>query len=166
MRHVRHWSAAIVAGTALAVSACGSDGDAASKVTSVPVAAAAPLNSVNVVVHRSPTCSCCGGWQDAVRAAGANVTEEHHADVTGMKETLKVPKDQRSCHTSVIGGYVVEGHVPVLAIQQLLDRKPDVDGIALAGMPAGAPGMPGAQTGPLVVSTIDDGKVVGEFGRY
>ena len=166
MRHIRQWSTAIVVGTALTVTACASDGDARPKVPSALVAAATPLRSVNVVVHRSPTCSCCGGWQDAVRAAGATVTEEHHADVTGIKETLKVPKDQRSCHTSVIGGYVVEGHVPVLAIQQLLERKPNVDGIALAGMPAGAPGMPGAQTGPLLVTTIDDGQVVGEFGRY
>jgi hypothetical protein len=72
----------------------------------------------------------------------------------------------RSCHTSTIGRYFVEGHVPFAAIQQLMEQRPDIDGISLPGMPAGSPGMGGDLEGPLVVYAIDDGQVVGEFGSF
>ena len=101
-----------------------------------------------------------------MRAAGMHVTERHHDDMAKVKEEYDIPADQRSCHTTEVAGYFVEGHVPLEAIEDLLTSQPDVDGIALAGMPPGAPGMPGPRTGPLVVTTIVDGEVVGELGRY
>lgn len=72
----------------------------------------------------------------------------------------------RSCHTSEVAGYFVEGHVPVAAIERLLAERPEIDGIALAGMPAGSPGMGGTLEGPLVVFAIADGELVGESGRF
>jgi hypothetical protein len=89
-----------------------------------------------------------------------------HEDIGAVKDDLGVPVDQRSCHTNQVEGYFVEGHVPVEAIAALLAEAPEVDGIALAGMPSGSPGMPGEQLEPFVVTTAIDGEVVGELGRF
>ena len=164
--------AAAVAATALLLSACGDGGTSAD--ASAPLSDRAPSNpdttprtsGVDLVVHRSPTCSCCGGWQEEMRAAGMGVTQEEHDDMAAVKDAYGIPTDQRSCHTTEVGPYFVEGHVPAAAIHDLLEAQPDIDGIALAGMPAGAPGMPGDKTEPLVVTTIVAGEVTGELGRY
>jgi hypothetical protein len=165
-----------IAAAGLLLGACGADagttgttgttGATRTTGTTGPTAVAAPASAPQLVVHRSPTCSCCVAWQAEMRAAGMVVTERQHDDMAAVKDALGVPADQRSCHTTEVGGYVVEGHVPAAAIQALLASRPTIDGIALAGMPEGAPGMPGEQTGPLVVTTFADGKVTGEFGRY
>ncbi len=76
-----------------------------------------------------------------------------------VKEELDIPEEMWSCHTSVVGDYYVEGHVPVEAIRKLLDERPDIDGIALPGMPQGAPGMSGAKSEPWVIYSISDGNV-------
>ena len=164
--------ATAVAATALLLSACG-DGSTSPDVSAQRSGQAPPtpvtatvLGGVDLVVHRSPTCSCCGGWQEEMRAAGMSVTQEDHEDMAAVKDTFGVPDDQRSCHTTEVGRYFVEGHVPAAAIADLLDDQLDIDGIALAGMPAGAPGMPGEKTEPLIVTTIVDGEVTGELGRY
>ncbi len=79
-------------------------------------------------------------------------------DVTDMKNDLGIPQDMWSCHTSMVGDYFVEGHVPVEAIRKLLDEQPPIEGIALPGMPSGSPGMPGVQAQPLTVYSIVDGE--------
>jgi hypothetical protein len=119
-----------------------------------------------VVVHKTETCTCCGSYEEYLLTAGYEVDVRIHDDIAAVKRDLGVPDEETSCHTNEVGGYVVEGHVPSEAIEALLDTRPEVDGITLAGMPAGSPGMPGEQTEPFVVRTFVDGEVVGELGRF
>lgn len=101
-----------------------------------------------------------------MRAAGLNVQSVIQDDQLAVKEAYGVPSAMTSCHTSDIGGYFVEGHVPMGAIDKLLAEQPNIDGIALPGMPAGSPGMGGVQEGPLVVYAVKGGEVVGEFASF
>jgi hypothetical protein len=93
-----------------------------------------------VAVTKDPSCGCCEKWVAHLREAGfpVMVTE---APVNPVKERLGVPRDLASCHTALVGGYVVEGHVPAGAIKRLLAEKPRGTGLAVPGMPVGAPGM-------------------------
>ncbi|MBX3560362.1 MAG: DUF411 domain-containing protein [Sphingomonas sp.] len=102
--------------------------------------AAAPRPRVIEVV-KTPTCDCCTGWIEHLRAAGftANVTDV--PNLHPVSQRLGVPEQLHSCHTASIGGYVVEGHVPAADIVRLLDERPDILGIAVPGMPIGSPGM-------------------------
>ena len=77
--------------------------------------------------------------------------------VEEIKNDLNIPEEMWSCHTSVIGDYYIEGHVPVAAIEKLLAERPDVDGLALPGMPSGSPGMTGEQEAPFVIYAVKDG---------
>ncbi|WP_454656209.1 DUF411 domain-containing protein [Bosea beijingensis] len=94
-----------------------------------------------MIVTRDPNCGCCRGWVTLMRAAGFAVEMVEVADVTPLKTRLGVRDDLMSCHTAEIGGYVVEGHVPAEAIKRLLIERPNVTGLAVAGMPVGSPGM-------------------------
>ena len=86
-------------------------------------------------------------------------------DMATMKQQMGVPKDVWSCHTAVIDGYAIEGHVPVEAIEDLLAQRPAIDGIALPGMPSGSPGMPGAKAAPFAILAVSDG-ATSDFGSY
>lgn len=110
-------------------------------------ATAAPANpSVTpMTVYASPACSCCGAWIRHVEAAGFRVTRESAPDVTPFKRKYAIPQDLWSCHTARVEGYTIEGHVPADLIQKLLDDRALVAGLAVAGMPNGAPGMEGAR---------------------
>ena len=92
-------------------------------------------------VYKSPTCGCCQKWVEHVKAAGFSPQVEDMASVTPVKDRSNVPAGLRSCHTALVGGYVVEGHVPVETVQRLLREKPNIAGIAVPGMPVGSPGM-------------------------
>jgi hypothetical protein len=96
-----------------------------------------------LTVYRDPNCGCCGKWIDLARASGRfEVAVVQSGDVAAVKKRLAVPDDLWSCHTTVVSGYVVEGHVPLDAIERLLRQRPSgMAGLAVAGMPAGAPGM-------------------------
>lgn len=107
--------------------------------SAVPALAAAPPA---MTTWRSPTCGCCMKWVDAMRRAGFAVTVRESQDMGAVKSRLKVPTSLYSCHTTQVGGLVVEGHVPADAIRTLLARKPKgVIGISAPGMPRGSPGM-------------------------
>ena len=86
-------------------------------------------------------------------------------DMAAMKQQMGVPKDAWSCHTAVIDGYAIEGHVPVEAIEDLLAQRPAIDGIALPGMPSGSPGMPGDKAAPFAVLELSDA-ATSNFGSY
>jgi hypothetical protein len=101
-----------------------------------PPAAPAP-----VAVFKSATCGCCAKWNDHMRTAGFAVNSTDVPDVTPVKDKHGVPPALRSCHTAVVGGYVIEGHVPADVIKKLLRERPAVVGIAVGGMPTGSPGM-------------------------
>ena len=102
---------------------------------------AAPAAKPKILMHRSPTCGCCLKWADAARKAGFDVAIEETTDILAIKQKFGVPQALHSCHTSEAGGYVVEGHVPLDAVKTMLRTKPKIKGIAVAGMPLGAPGM-------------------------
>jgi hypothetical protein len=95
-----------------------------------------------VTVYKSATCGCCAKWNEHMRTAGFDVVVNDLPDVTPIKDKYHVPPPARSCHTAIVGGYVIEGHVPADLVQKLLKEQPkDVVGIATPGMPTGSPGM-------------------------
>ena len=112
-----------------------------------------------VTTYRSPTCGCCVGWEEYLKTAGFEVESVVTDDVTAIKDGLQIPDEMRSCHTAIIGEYFVEGHVPVEAIRKLLEEQPEIDGIALPGMPQGSPGMGGEKSEPFMIFSVSDGSV-------
>ncbi len=96
-----------------------------------------------MTVFKSPTCGCCKLWVDHVTAAGFKCTVRDTDDLHRIKQTFGVPSALQSCHTSQIGTYLVEGHVPADLIQKMLREKPQGRGLAVPGMPVGSPGMEG-----------------------
>ncbi|MEM1945351.1 MAG: DUF411 domain-containing protein [Nitrososphaerota archaeon] len=108
-------------------------------------------------VHRSPACSCCGQYEDYLRASGVIVRSVEMSEIVSFKDRLGIPREMWSCHTSIVEGYYVEGHVPLEAVEKLLDERPAIRGIALPSMPSGSPGMGGVRDKPLKVFSIDGG---------
>lgn len=92
-------------------------------------------------VTKSPTCGCCGAWVALAREEGYDIEVTNTDDVTSVKLEAEVPGDMWAFHTAMIDGYVVEGHVPFAALAKLLRDRPDINGIAVPGMPFGSPGM-------------------------
>lgn len=109
-------------------------------------------------VNRDRGCGCCGGWAAAMQAAGYDVTIID-MDRAERLARFKIPTALASCHTAVVGSYLIEGHVPMPAVAQLERAKPKTRGVALPGMPTGTPGMPGPKTAIEVV-LLDDPKRV------
>jgi hypothetical protein len=101
--------------------------------------AAEPL----VTVHRDPNCGCCSGWVQHLQKAGFPTNVLDVKDLDAVETRLGVPDDLAACHTAEVAGYVVEGHVPAVALKRLLAEKPDAAGLAVPGMPVGSPGMEG-----------------------
>ena len=120
-----------------------------------PAGAVAPAPVVTV--YKSPTCGCCQNWVDYLRKNGFEVKTVDLEDMSDIKAASGVPRPLQSCHTAVVGGYVVEGHVPVDAIRKLLADEPKLMGIAVPGMPVGSPGMevPGTPAQPYDVVAWD-----------
>jgi len=97
-----------------------------------------------VAVFKSATCGCCVKWVDHLKANGFATTSTNVEDMGVVKAKHSVPRSVHSCHTALVGGYVIEGHVPASDIKRLLKEKPAISGIGVAGMPAGSPGMESA----------------------
>jgi len=106
-----------------------------------PAVARAEIASPSVQVYKSPTCGCCSKWVDHLRAAGFTVQATNVPDVNQYKLEYGVPPQLASCHTAVVDGYIVEGHVPADDVITMLRQKPASKGIAVPGMPPGSPGM-------------------------
>ena len=108
-----------------------------------PLAAEARSGTGSVVVsaYRTPSCGCCKGWLNHIKKAGFSVQDHVVNNLTAIKQRYRVPAALASCHTARINGSVIEGHVPVSAIEKLLKERPKVAGIAVPGMPLGSPGM-------------------------
>jgi hypothetical protein len=125
----------------------------------------APSGAANAItIYSSPTCGCCAQYATYLEDEGFTVTLVRTDGIDEIKDRFGIPQDMRSCHTSVIRDYFVEGHVPVAAIQKLLTEEPNVDGIALPGMPSGSPGMSGTQQERFVIYALA-GSVASEFMR-
>lgn len=117
-----------------------------------------PAGRPAMVVHRDPGCGCCEKWAELARSAGYDVTLLDEADMDAVKASLRVPEALGSCHTAVVDGAVIEGHVPFSAIAAFLARRPlGAVGLAVPGMPVGSPGMEVAGLPPdrLVVHVFD-----------
>lgn len=134
-------------------------------------AIASPLAATarpSVVVHRSPTCGCCGAWANYLRRAGFAVTIVNEDDLAPVKLRAGVPTSLQSCHTAFIEGYVVEGHVPIEAIEKMLASRPPILGVAVPDMPGGSPGMEvlGMKPDPFKVMSFAKGGEQSVFLDY
>ena len=106
-------------------------------------------------VYKSPTCGCCAKWVDHMEEAGFKVSVEETVDMRGVKLRAGVPLEISSCHTTVVGDYVIEGHVPASVVKRFLEEAPEVKGITVPGMPIGSPGMEGPNPRPYEVIAFD-----------
>ncbi len=116
----------------------------------------------SMTMYRDAGCGCCVAWADLAEQAGYRMTVQTSTDMTAVKRRLGVPASLTSCHTALVGGFVIEGHVPFAAITQLLSQRPaSIRGIAVPGMPVGSPGMelPGGRREPFdVIAFYRDGR--------
>ena len=94
-----------------------------------------------IEVYKTSTCGCCRIWVEHLQSSGFTVRTTDVEDLSGIKAKHGVPSRLQSCHTGVVDGYVVEGHVPAADIQRMLKERPKVAGLAVPGMPIGSPGM-------------------------
>lgn len=143
----------------LAVGALASCGADETRPHATPATSGIATPRASAVVYRTPTCGCCKSYEDYLRKHGYTVASEVRDDLAPIRAEHKVPDDAASCHTVIIDGYAVEGHVPLEAIDKLLAERPAVDGIGIPGMPTNAPGMGEPDGQPIEVVSFDDGTV-------
>lgn len=113
--------------------------------------------ATSITVHKSPTCGCCEKYIDYLRKNGFAVKALNESDMDAIKDRHGV-SHVASCHTALVGGYVVEGHVPVAAIRKLLKENPDIVGISAPGMPMNSPGMGEMKKGTLTIYAVPKDK--------
>jgi len=123
----------------------------------IPLSAEPAADRGQVTLYKNPQCGCCEGYADYLRDNGFKVAAVSTNDLTLMGQKYGIPDDLAPCHISLIGGYVVGGHIPIEVVNRLLSDKPQITGISLPGMPEGTPGMPGQKPGPLTIYEIGNG---------
>jgi hypothetical protein len=122
---------------------------------------------LKIDVYKDPTCGCCANWVGHLRKNGFAAHSEDVADINAVKAKYNVPAALRSCHTAVVNGYVIEGHVPAADVKRLLTTRPaDVLGLAVPGMPVGSPGMEGSNPQAYQVLAFDKGGRSRIFATY
>ena len=120
--------------------------------------------AADVVVYKDANCGCCKKWVEHLRRNGLTVDAK---DVTNLNAHKSgVPGELQACHTAMVDGYIVEGHVPASDIRRLLQERPKVSGLAVPGMPAGSPGMEGPTTQNYDVLTFDQGGKTSVYARH
>ncbi len=107
----------------------------------VAPACSGPIPTLAITIYKDPSCGCCSAWADHLTSAGFTASVDESADMAAIKAKFGVPDDLTSCHTGVVGGYAIEGHVPAEDIKRLLKEKPAALGLAVPGMPVNSPGM-------------------------
>lgn len=128
------------------------------RTTTSPAAAGSVARALpQVTVHKSPSCGCCSLWVGHLERAGFPVSVVAGDDLNPLKHALGVPAGKGSCHTALVEGYFIEGHVPVADIQRLLAERPAARGLTVPGMPMGSPGMevPSGEVQPYTVFLVD-----------
>lgn len=110
-----------------------------------PALAQSPPKPTEVEVYKSPTCGCCNDWIKRLEANGFHVNATNVPDSRHYRARLGMPHKFGSCHTALVSGYVIEGHVPAREIKRLLREKPRALGLSVPGMPVGSPGMDGPE---------------------
>lgn len=108
-----------------------------------------------VALFKNPGCECCDGYAAYLRQDGFTVTVKETDKLAGISAKAGVPAEMQGCHSAFIGGYVIDGHVPVEAINRLLTERPPLKGLVLPGMPLGSPGMAGDKAKPFEILAID-----------
>ena len=103
----------------------------------------------NVEVFKTPSCGCCYGYVLFLEEEKFKVKQTDMRSLHSIKQKYNIPVEMQSCHTTILGKYFIEGHVPIEAINKLLKEKPDIDGIALPGMPIGT--WPSIKYLPIIV---------------
>jgi hypothetical protein len=141
---------------------------AAAALMSVATAVAQQQTGPLVEVFKTPTCGCCSQWVTHMRANGFTIRTTDLKDLAEIKKSRGVPDQLQSCHTAVVNGYVVEGHIPAADVHRLLKEKPAVAGIAVAGMPVGSPGMeyPGTKAQPYNVMSFTKTGATSVFAKH
>ncbi len=94
-----------------------------------------------MTVYRSPSCGCCGVWVEHAKKHGFQIKDIKTEEMEALKQKYNIPTELASCHTTIIDGYVMEGHIPADDIKRFLSEKPELAGLAVPGMPIGTPGM-------------------------
>jgi len=127
-----------------------------------------PARQGAITVYKSATCACCNGWVDHLRAEGFNVTTKNQDDMDKIKIFFGVRRELQSCHTAVVDGYVIEGHVPADDIKRLLQEQPALLGLSAPGMPMESPGMqrPGLSPKGYDIISFDGNGGTGVYNRY
>ena len=137
----------------------------AAAMVGLPVLAKPELPAVQV--FKNPSCGCCGAWVDHMKAAGFVVTVTEVDGTSVARKRYGMPERFGSCHTAVVAGYVVEGHVPADDVKRLLAIKPLAVGLAVPGMPDGSPGMEmGSRKDPYKVLLVDGSGNESVFSTY
>jgi hypothetical protein len=136
--------------------------------TSMGAGAAQRSQQPLIEVFKSPTCGCCSQWVEHMRAGGFTVRATNLEDLTDVKTKHRVPAQMESCHTGVVNGYVIEGHVPAADVHRLLRERPPVAGVAVPGMPIGSPGMEveGVKARPYDVMSFDKQGATRVFSKH
>lgn len=124
---------------------------------------AAPSTAPVVEVYKSEWCGCCEAWIDHLKANGFTVKAKNVRDTGEYRKKFGIPNDLGSCHTGVVQGYGIEGHVPAADIKRLLVERPKAKGLAVPSMPLGSPGMEGPRNDPYDVLLV---KADGNFSVY
>jgi hypothetical protein len=114
-----------------------------------------PAKKPVITVYKDPSCGCCKSWIEHLVKHGYRVDAKDSPNMTEIKRTLGVPTGLTACHTAMVNGYLIEGHVPAADIDRLLVQKPKIAGLAVPGMPAGSPGMEGARSQRYQVFAFD-----------
>jgi len=128
--------------------------------------ASACTQATEVTVYKSPTCGCCKHWVEHLRQNGFKVKAINTQDVVTYKKRLGLLPELASCHTAVVNGYVIEGHVPANDIKRLLKERPKIVGLAVPGMPMGSPGMEGPAKVPYEVKAFDRHGRITTYARH
>jgi hypothetical protein len=118
---------------------------------------------ISIDIYSSPYCGCCHQYVKYLEESSFEVNHTKSENYSVIKDELEIPEELRSCHTMLLGDYVIEGHVPIEAIFKLLDETPSIDGISLPGMPEGAPGMSGDKEDTFHIIAFSNGEVTGIF---
>jgi len=125
-------------------------------ITALGLSLPAFAGGIPAKLYKNPSCGCCGEYAKYLQARGYEVEVIPTRDLPAIKQAQKVPARLEACHTTLIDGYVFEGHVPVESINRVLKERPMIKGLAVPGMPAGSPGMTGVKQGPLEVYYLKD----------
>ncbi len=112
----------------------------------------------HAVLYKDPHCGCCEAYARYLEQNGFEITVQDTDDLSGLKQQTGVPEGLEGCHTTLISGYAIEGHVSVTIIRRLLIEQPEIGGISLPGMPQGSPGMSGQKAEPFIVLGFNDQK--------